>query len=130
MSKNYSVMEAGALGNLIEKGRIMLGETLKLTGCEISLNSLPAEVGSSFLHTHKQNEEVYIILGGSGQFKVDDDVFPVQEGSAVRVATGGVRAIKAGGDGIIYMCIQAKQGSLEQATMDDGVIVEGDVTWP
>lgn len=130
MSKNYSVMEAGALGNLIEKGRIMLGDTLKLTGCEISLNSLPAEVGSSFLHTHKQNEEVYIILGGSGQFKVDDDVFPVQEGSAVRVATGGVRAIKAGGDGIIYMCIQAKQGSLEQATMDDGVIVEGDVTWP
>lgn len=130
MSKNYSVMEAGALGNLIEKGRIMLGETLKLTGCEISLNSLPAGVGSPFLHTHKQNEEVHIILGGSGQFKVDDDVFPVQEGSAVRVATGGVRAIKAGGDGIIYMCIQAKQGSLEQATMDDGVIVEGDVTWP
>ncbi|MDL2299021.1 cupin domain-containing protein, partial [Synergistaceae bacterium OttesenSCG-928-D05] len=76
------------------------------------------------------NEEVHIILGGSGQFKVDDDVFPVQEGSTVRVATGGVRAIKAGGDGIIYMCIQAKQGSLEQATMDDGVIVEGDVTWP
>ena len=78
-----------------------------------------------FVHTHKLNEEVYIVLSGSGTFMVDDDQFDVKEGDVVRVDPAGKRALKAGDDGMTYICIQAQAGSLTQATMDDGVMCDG-----
>ncbi len=127
--KNYQVMENGTFTDFAEKGRAELGETLGLSGCEISINSIPAGKGSSFVHTHQLNEEVYIVINGSGTFYVDGEEFPVQEGSAVRVDPDGERAMKAGGDGMVYLCIQAQKDSLTQKTMNDGVIVDTKAAW-
>lgn len=130
MEKNYSVMNIGTFGgDLAEKQRVMAGEELGLTGCEISFNHTPAGGFLPFTHAHKLNEEVYIVLGGSGTFMVDGDEFPVAEGSVVRVAPAGERAVKAGDDGLTYICIQAQAGSLTQATMDDGVPCERKASW-
>lgn len=130
MAKNYSAMEVGTWGqDLAAKGRVMAGEALGLTGCEISFNYQPAGKFLPFTHTHKQNEEVYIVLSGNGTFMVDSDEFPIREGSVIRVAPAGVRAIKAGTEDLAYLCIQAKAGSLTQATNDDGVIGEGKASW-
>jgi uncharacterized cupin superfamily protein len=129
MSKNYNMTEIGAYAQFGEKGRLMLGELLGLTGCEISVNSYPAGKSSEFTHTHKLNEEVYIVISGSGQFKVDEDVFPIREGSIVRVAPAGRRAIRAGDDGLVYLCVQAEHNSLTQSTRDDGVAQQGPVSW-
>lgn len=129
MSKNYKTADIGAYAQLNEKGRETLGEALGLTGCEISVNSYSAGQASGFTHTHKLNEEVYIVISGSGQFKVDEDIFPVKEGSIVRVAPAGQRAIKAGENGLTYICIQAEHNSLTQSTMDDGVVQEGPISW-
>lgn len=119
---NYSRMDIGTFGRLAEKGRVMAGKDLGLTGCEISFNSMPAGKKGDFLHSHKRNEEVYIVISGGGTFVVDGDEFPVQEGSVVRVAPAGKRGMSAGESGLVYICIQAEQGSLTQATMDDGVM--------
>lgn len=129
MKKNYNIMEVGTLkGDLADKGRIMFGKELGLTGSEISLNYAPAGTFTPFVHSHKLNEEVYIILSGKGMFMVDGEEFPVQEGSAIRVAPEGERAIKAE-DNMAYICIQAQGGSLTQATMDDGVVTESKASW-
>ena len=129
MSKNYSIMEIGTLKeDLAKKERIMVGQELGLTGSEISLNFVPAGKYTPFVHSHKLNEEVYIILNGKGLFMVDGDEFPVQEGSIIRVAPEGERAMKAEDD-IAYICIQAQAGSLTQATKDDGVIHESKASW-
>lgn len=122
-TKNYGTMNIGAYARLGEKGRVMAEEALGLTGCEISFNSLPAGQVSPFYHTHKLNEEVYIVISGSGTFEVDDDVFPISEGSVIRVAPEGKRAINSGDQGLVYLCIQAQQNSLTQATHDDGVMI-------
>ncbi len=122
---NYGIMSIGTFGgDLVEKGRVMAGETLGLTGCEISFNATPANGFAPFVHAHKLNEEVYIVLSGSGTFMVDDDQFDVKEGDVVRVDPAGKRALKAGDDGMTYICIQAQAGSLTQATMDDGVMCD------
>lgn len=39
--------------------RVELHNLLGLTGCEISINELPAKAAVPFVHAHKQNEEVY-----------------------------------------------------------------------
>ncbi|MDL2318426.1 cupin domain-containing protein [Eubacteriales bacterium OttesenSCG-928-A19] len=123
--KNYSMMHVDTFARLGEASRIETGEELGLTGCAVSVNSLPAGQVSAFLHTHKLNEEVYIVINGDGTFKVDGDEFPIKAGSLVRVAPAGQRGINAGDAGLVYLCIQAQEGSLTQHSHADGVIVEG-----
>lgn len=122
--KNYQLTQVGTLSALTEKGRVEIGDTIGLTGCEVSLNSLPAETGSPFIHAHKQNEEVYLILNGSGIFYVDEEEFLVQEGTTIRVAPAGKRALKAGKEGLLYLCIQAAANSLRQKTHNDGIMID------
>lgn len=130
MGKNFSMMEIGLFQkDLAEKGRLMAGEALGLTGCEISFNCTPAGQFTPFVHTHKRNEEVYIIVSGEGQFMVDGEEFSIQEGSIIRVAPAGERAIKAGERNLTYICIQAQAGSLIQATSEDGVMSEAKASW-
>jgi mannose-6-phosphate isomerase-like protein (cupin superfamily) len=44
-------------------------------------------------HRHKTQEEVYFVISGTLQFKLDDDLVDVAGPSAVRVAPGVVRSI-------------------------------------
>jgi len=130
MGKNYGLMNIGTFkGALHEKGRVMIGQELSLTGSEISFNYTPAGEFTPFVHTHKLNEEVYIVISGNGKFMVDGDEFTIQEGSIIRVAPLGERAIKAENEDLVYICIQTQAGSLTQATNDDGVISESKASW-
>lgn len=43
------------------KPRVELHDQLKLTGTEISINTISAGECVPFIHSHKQNEEVYYI---------------------------------------------------------------------
>jgi mannose-6-phosphate isomerase-like protein (cupin superfamily) len=56
-----------------------------------------------FGHRHDQQEEVYVVLSGSGRFKVDDQVFPVAAQDVVYVAPGAMREWEAGDDGLELM---------------------------
>jgi len=130
MTKNYGLMNIGTFQkDLAEKRRIMAGEEIKLTGCEISFNNTAAGKFAPFVHSHKLNEEIYIVISGKGEFKVNDEEFAIQEGSVIRVAPSAERAIKAGDENLVYICIQAQAGSLTQATKDDGVISESKASW-
>ena len=130
MEKNYGLMNIGTFkGALHEKGRVMTGQELSLTGSEISFNYTPAGEFTPFVHTHKLNEEVYIVISGNGKFMVDGDEFTIQEGSIIRIAPLGERAIKAENEDLVYICIQTQAGSLTQATNDDGVISESKASW-
>lgn len=124
--KNYTAEEVGPFESLANRdflgfpGRYFIGKELGLTGCEVSLNRLPAGKGIPFVHAHNKNEELYIVMAGSGTFYVDGDEFPIREGSVIRVAPEGERAWKAGEEDLYYICIQAEAGSLTQATLEDG----------
>jgi mannose-6-phosphate isomerase-like protein (cupin superfamily) len=54
---------------------------------------------SSFGHTHEDQEEIYVILSGSGRLKLDDDVVEVGQWDAVRIARDVTRAFEAGPEG-------------------------------
>ena len=130
MTKNYGLMNIGTFReDLAENGRVMAGKELELTGCEISFNYTPAGQFTPFVHSHKLNEEVYIVISGKGEFKVDDEEFAIHEGSVIRVAPSAERAIKAGAENLVYICIQAQANSLTQSTHDDGVISKSKASW-
>ena len=130
MGKNYAVMNVGTFkGDLAQKGRVMAGEELALSGSEVSFNYMPAGQFLPFVHSHKLNEELYIVLSGCGTFSVDGDDFDIREGSVIRVAPAGERAVKAGNEDLVYVCIQTQADSLTQATDDDGVVTESKASW-
>lgn len=124
---NYSAEQIGPFETLLQRdflgfhGKYFIGKELGLTGCEVSLNRLPAGKGMPFVHAHQKNEELYIVLGGSGTFFADGDEFPIQEGSLVRAAPKCERAFKAGSEDLYFICIQAEAGTLTQATLEDGI---------
>ena len=51
-------------------------------------------------HRHDQAEEIYVVLGGSGQVKLDDEVVELRMLDAVRIAPRVARAFAAGSDGL------------------------------
>lgn len=105
------------------QARTELHDTLGLTGAEISVNNLPAGAGVPFVHAHKDNEEIYVILDGKGEMKVDGESIPLAAGDWLRVAPAGKRQIFAAADaGIRYVCIQVKAGSLGAYTAEDAVM--------
>jgi uncharacterized cupin superfamily protein len=54
----------------------------------------------AFAHRHERAEEVYVVLGGSGQAKLEDQVVELRALDAIRVAPGVTRAFQAGPDGL------------------------------
>src|SRR5262249_9228178 len=65
------------------KGKLFLQGLLGSAGLEMSLNVVPPGKGVPFLHRHQQNDEVYVVLGGRGQFLADGDCIDVAEGSVL-----------------------------------------------
>ncbi|MDH6353906.1 mannose-6-phosphate isomerase-like protein (cupin superfamily) [Dysgonomonas sp. PH5-45] len=131
-NKNFTAVDFGKLSLLSEtaNGKAFLKEITNATGTEISLSVLPAKTDLPIFHAHKQNEETYLILSGAGKFQVDDQCFDISEGSIVRVAPAGVRGMTNTSDEqMIYIVIQSKEDSLEQYSMDDGILLEATPLW-
>ena len=111
--------------SVAQDARVELHDILNLTGAEISINNLPAGAGVPFVHSHKQNEEIYAILSGHGHFDIDGERIELSVGDWLRVAPSAMRQISAAVDSpISFICIQVKAGSLENYTMTDAVVKE------
>lgn len=139
--KNFTAYEVGAqkewpdhvvqLPGLDLPGKQFLKDKLKLTGCEMSINSLKPGTGMPFYHTHQQNEEVYIFIKGKGQMQVDGEVIEVQEGTIVRVAPNDLRTWRNNSkEPLLYIVVQMKENSLNQYGLGDGEVPEKAVSWP
>lgn len=62
---------------------------------------------SPFTHRHRDAEEVYVVLRGSGRMKVGGQIFDVGPLDAIRVAPTTPRAFEAGPDGLEYIACGA-----------------------
>ena len=110
--------------SVAQDARTELHDKLSLTGAEISVNNLPAGAGVPFVHSHKKNEEIYIILSGQGKAVIDGETVELHAGDFVRVPAAK-RQFFAGDDSAIsFVCIQVQEHSLEEYTAEDAVIAE------
>lgn len=103
--------------------RVELHEQLSLTGAEISINNLPAGTGVPFVHSHKNNEEIYAVLSGKGTAVIDGETVELSVGDWIRIFPSAKRQFSAAQDSSIsFICIQVKENSLEGYTQNDAVI--------
>lgn len=80
-------------------------------------------VRSASGHRHREQEEVYVVVAGSGRVLLDDAVLELAQWDVVRVAPDVVRAFEAGPGGMVVIAIGGPKPPER-----DGEFV--DVTWP
>lgn len=56
-------------------------------------------------HSHREQEEAYVVVGGSGRMRLDDEVLELSRWDVVRVAPEVVRGFQGGPDGIEIIAI-------------------------
>ena len=112
------------------QGKVFMGQTLQTTGAEISFQSFAPGKETGFINTHQTHEELYIFVIGKGEFQVDGQVFPVGEGSVVRVAPEGKRSVRNNGtEPLIMICVQYKAQTFTAQDAADGQLLQEPVKW-
>ncbi|MBW4451689.1 MAG: cupin domain-containing protein [Nostoc indistinguendum CM1-VF10] len=141
--QNFAVTDLGLFSELRQfifetpeapmklEGKVFLKQILDLSSAEISFNNLPPKTSVPFYHKHRLNEEIYVFVQGKGEFQVDDCVFPVGEGTIVRVDPEGERCMRNISDteDLCWIVIQSRVGSYPDHTIQDGFGVQKRVSW-
>ena len=84
---------------------------------------IPASAGVPFVHSHKNNEEIYGVISGKGTAIIDGDTVEITAGDWLKISPVAKRQFFAASDSVItYVCIQVKENSLEGFTVDDAII--------
>jgi mannose-6-phosphate isomerase-like protein (cupin superfamily) len=73
-----------------------------------------------FGHHHKNQEEVYLVVSGSGRVKVGDEVRDLEQWDAVRVHKDTMRGFEASEDGLEMIAIGAPNTGPGDADMEQG----------
>jgi uncharacterized cupin superfamily protein len=66
----------------------------------MTLYRMNAGKRGGFGHRHREAEEMYVVLSGSGRVKIDDEILELRALDVVRVAPASVREFEAGPDGM------------------------------
>ena len=56
-------------------------------------------------HSHREQEEVYVVVNGSGRIKLNDEIVELRQWDVVRVAPATVRALEGGPDGLEVLAV-------------------------
>jgi quercetin dioxygenase-like cupin family protein len=89
----------------------------------VSLFRYAANLRSPMAHSHREQEEAYIVLAGSGSVLLDGEVQELRQWDVVRVAPEVVRAFEAGPDGLDIIAVGGPKPA-------DGDGVMGAAVWP
>lgn len=73
-----------------------------------------------FGHTHREQEEVYVLLSGTARMKVDDEIVELRPLDALRVPPGVMRTFEAGLEGAEILAFGAPNTDNKDAEMERG----------
>ena len=82
-------------------------KALGLEESGLTYQRVPPDYRFPYGHTHKTQEEVYVVVRGSGRMKVDNEIIDLREWDAVRVPPGTWRGYEAGPEGLELLVIGA-----------------------
>jgi quercetin dioxygenase-like cupin family protein len=78
---------------------------------------------SPMAHSHREQEEAYVVVAGSGRVLLDDECIDLRQWDVVRVAPEVVRAFEAGPDGLEVIAVGGPKPV-------DGDGVRATANWP
>jgi mannose-6-phosphate isomerase-like protein (cupin superfamily) len=82
-------------------------EDLGLTKSGVSYQRLAPNFRIPFGHRHAEQEEIYVVAGGGGRVKLDDEVIEVRQWDALRIPAETMRCVEAGPEGLELLAFGA-----------------------
>ena len=95
-------------------------QALELEKSGLGYQRVPPGYRFPYGHTHKQQEEVYVVVGGSGRMKVDDEIVDLKQWDAVRVHKDAMRSFEGGPEGALLLAIGAPSTGPGDANLAQG----------
>jgi quercetin dioxygenase-like cupin family protein len=89
----------------------------------VSLFRYAPNLRSPMAHSHREQEEAYLVVAGSGRILLDDEIQELGTWDVIRVAPEVVRAFEAGPDGLDIVAIGGPKP-------EEGDGVRAAATWP
>jgi quercetin dioxygenase-like cupin family protein len=89
----------------------------------ISLFRYAPNLRSPMAHSHREQEEAYVVVRGTGRILLDKETKDLREWDVVRVAPEVVRSFEAGPDGLDVIAVGGPKP-------EDGDGVMGTAEWP
>ena len=80
---------------------------LDCSDCGVSYLRLAPGFRQPVGHSHKRQEEIYVLVTGSARIKVGDDVVELGPWDAIRIPPETIRAVEAGPDGAEFLAVGA-----------------------
>ena len=74
-------------------------------------------------HSHREQEEAYVVVNGSGRIRLDDEIRDIRQWDVIRVAPEVVRSFEAGPDGLELIAVGGPKP-------EGGDGVTSDSPWP
>ena len=93
---------------------------LELENSGVSYYKIAPDFRTPFGHRHGEQEEVYIVIGGSARLALDDEVLELAQWDAVRIPSSTMRALEGGPDGAEVIAIGAPNNENQDAEMVQG----------
>jgi quercetin dioxygenase-like cupin family protein len=93
---------------------------LEMENAGVSYIRMDSNYRIPFGHNHKNQEEVFVVVGGSGRVKLGDDVRELKQWDAVRVHKDTMRGFEAGPDGVELIAIGAPNTGPGDALTEQG----------
>jgi mannose-6-phosphate isomerase-like protein (cupin superfamily) len=101
----------------IQEARFAHGE-LGAEHTGFSLQRVKPRKRHAIAHRHKQMEEIYVVISGSGRIKLDDKVEEIGPLDAIRIGPTVTRSFEAGDEGLEFLAFSPR-------AQGDAEIVEG-----
>lgn len=78
---------------------------------ELGVSRFTYEPGARmpWAHRHREQEEAYVVVAGSGRAKLDDEIVELAPWDVLRVAPKVIRSFEAGPDGLDILCIGGRK---------------------
>ena len=104
--KNLKEIESSAPENVADRMEARFGRKhLDSEHLGVSYFRYGPSFRSPVGHRHREQEEAYVVVGGSGRARLDDEVVDIKRWDVVRVAPGVVRGFEGGPDGLELIAI-------------------------
>ena len=75
----------------------------------VSYFRYPPSFRAPFGHKHREQEEAYVVISGSGRLKLDDEIVDLRQWDVVRVSPEVVRGFESGPEGLEIIAVGANR---------------------
>ena len=121
--KNLKEVDDAAAGRGVDIEARMARQHLGSRDLGVSYFRYGPGVRAPYGHHHKEQEEAYVVLGGSGRARLGDEYVDLREWDVLRVAPEVIRGFEGGPDGLELLVIGGRRPE-----EGDGVMIQD--WWP